>query len=32
MLNRGKGKWFEGDHNDFLKIYTKNNGDTQKVL
>ena len=32
IINKGKGKWFDGDHNDFMKIYTKSNGDTKKVL
>lgn len=31
-LNRGKGRWFDGDHNDFVKIYNRLAGDAQKIL
>jgi hypothetical protein len=31
-INRGKGKWFDGDHNDFVKIYNRCGGDGQRVI
>ena len=31
-INRGKGKWFDGDHKDFIKIYTRCRGDAAKVV
>jgi hypothetical protein len=26
-INRGKGRWFDGDHNDFLKLYNRCRGE-----
>jgi hypothetical protein len=31
-INRGRGKWFEGDHKDFMKIYNRHKGDASKVV
>ena len=31
-INRGKGKWFDGDHKDFIRIYTRCRGDAAKVV
>jgi hypothetical protein len=31
-INRGKGKWFDGDHNDFVKIYNRCGGDAKRVI
>jgi hypothetical protein len=31
-INRGKGKWFDGDHNDFIKLYNRLAGDPQKIV
>lgn len=31
-LNRGKGRWFDGDHADFVKIYNRCAGDAQRIL
>ena len=31
-INRGKGKWFDGDHNDFVKLYTRLGGDAKKLV
>lgn len=31
-INRGRGKWFEGDHADFIKIYVRCGGDAKKIV
>jgi hypothetical protein len=31
-LNRGRGEWLKTDHEDFVKIYNKSNGDGKKIL
>jgi O-glycosyl hydrolase len=31
-LNGGKGKWYQTDHQDFIKIYNKCNGNGKKII
>jgi hypothetical protein len=31
-INRGKGKWFDGDHKDFIKIYNRCRGEPTKIV
>jgi len=31
-INRGKGRWFDGDHADFVKIYTRCGGDAERLV
>jgi hypothetical protein len=31
-INRGKGKWFDGDHNDFIKIYNRCGSDAKRIV
>lgn len=31
-INGGKGKWFQSDHNDFVKIYNKYSGNDVKII
>lgn len=31
-INRGQGKWFDGDHKDFIRLYNKWKGDAKKIV
>jgi hypothetical protein len=31
-LNNGKGKWFDTDHKDFIKIYNKCGGNDKRII
>jgi hypothetical protein len=31
-INRGKGRWFDGDHKDFIKIYNRCRGEAVKIV
>lgn len=31
-LNNGKGKWFDTDHRDFVKIYIRCNGNDKRII
>ena len=31
-INNGRGKWFQSDHNDFIKIYNRCGGNDKKIL
>ena len=31
-INRGKGKWFDGDHKDFIKIYNRCRGEPTRIV
>jgi hypothetical protein len=31
-INRGKGKWFDGDHNDFVRLFNRSGGDAKKIV
>ncbi len=32
QLNHGKGKWFDTDHKDFIKIYNKCGGIDKRII
>ena len=31
-ISHGRGKWFQSDHNDFIKIYNRCGGNDKKIL
>ena len=31
-INNGRGKWFQSDHNDFVKIYNKCGGNDKRII
>ena len=31
-VNRGRGKWFDGDHKDFIKIFNRWKGEAAKIV
>ena len=31
-ISNGRGKWFQSDHNDFVKIYNKCGGNDRKII
>lgn len=31
-INNGRGKWYQSDHNDFVKIYNKCGANGKKII
>ena len=32
QISNGKGKWFDTDHKDFIKIYNRCGGNDKKII